>query len=144
MNTRSAFFKLRALPLIFSLAGVFPALLAAANPDTSTRENTGQGNAQLRGPNEISLAPSVGVQEAWVARYNGPGNGFDRSNAIALDSMGNVYVTGPSLGSGSNWDYATIKYNASGQEEWVTRYNGPGNSYDEAKAMRLMLRAISM
>lgn len=91
--------------------------------------------AQVRGPNGISFAPSESVQEAWVARYNGPGNGFDRSNAVALDGIGNVYVTGPSLGSGSNQDYATIKYNASGQQEWVTRYNGPGNGNDDARAI---------
>ena len=47
---------------------------------------------------------------------------------MAVDGNGNVYVTGGSYGSGNSWDYATIKYNTSGDTIWVRRYNGPGDS----------------
>jgi YVTN family beta-propeller protein len=82
----------------------------------------------------------VDGQQQWVARYHGPGNADDVSNAIAVDSSGSVYVTGFSAGSNTGfhgYDYATIKYDSSGQEAWVARYNGPGNDDDEAKAIAL-------
>ena len=77
------------------------------------------------------------VREAWVARYDGPGNGFDEATDIAVEGQGNVYVTGHSDGSGSGLDYATIKYDASGNQPWVARYDGPASLDDETSAMEV-------
>ena len=79
---------------------------------------------------------SSGIEQ-WVARYNGPGNSADDARAIVVDNMGNVYVTGSSFGYGDNYDYATVKYDASGVERWVARYNGPGNDLDRASGLVL-------
>jgi uncharacterized delta-60 repeat protein len=73
--------------------------------------------------------------QLWVARYNGPGNAADLANDLALDALGNVYVTGQSEGSGTFADYATIKYNTAGVEIWIARFNGPGNAFDAANAL---------
>ena len=53
----------------------------------------------------------------------GRGITTDGAAAIAVDSSGNVYVTGTSA-SQTGYDYATVKYDTSGKEQWVARYNG--------------------
>ena len=79
---------------------------------------------------------SAGV-EKWVARYNGPANSSDYAVSITADNSGNVFVTGQSYGIGTHVDYATIKYNSAGEEQWVNRYNGTANYTDNAVAMDL-------
>jgi hypothetical protein len=71
----------------------------------------------------------------WTNRYNGPGNENDSPYAVAVDRSNNVVVTGVSIGSGSGYDYATIKYSSEGEPLWTNRYNGPGNGYDYAFAV---------
>ncbi|MCU7549946.1 SBBP repeat-containing protein [Chitinophagaceae bacterium LB-8] len=71
----------------------------------------------------------------WIKRYDGPGNSTDAANALVTDAAGNVYVTGSSIGIGTSSDYATVKYDAQGNEVWVRRYNGPGNADDVANSL---------
>ena len=73
--------------------------------------------------------------ERWVARYNGPANAGDSAFALAVDDSHSVYVTGNSIGTGTSFDYATVKYDASGNEAWVARFNGPASSGDSAVAI---------
>jgi hypothetical protein len=75
--------------------------------------------------------------EAWVQRYNGPGNNEDEARAVAADTNGNVFVTGTSYGAGSDSDFATIAYSSAGAPLWTNRYNGPENYDDEAMALGL-------
>jgi len=79
---------------------------------------------------------SAGVQQ-WIATYNGPANGYDRAHAMTVDASGNVYVTGDSNGSGTSSDFATVKYNSDGVQQWIARYNGPGNAVDTACSIAL-------
>ncbi len=75
------------------------------------------------------------VTQEWAQRYNGPGNGNDESYAIAVDNLGNAYVTGRSYNPASDFDFATVKYNPSGIMDWVRIYNGAGNGIDIATAI---------
>jgi hypothetical protein len=77
---------------------------------------------------------SSGVEQ-WARRYNGPGNSDDYALAIAADNLGNAYVTGRSPASGTDDDYATIKYSPAGESLWVQRYDGPANDHDQATAI---------
>jgi uncharacterized delta-60 repeat protein len=69
--------------------------------------------------------------EQWVQRHNGILNSDDMAYEITVDYSGNVYVTGEDGGVGFT-DYATIKYNTNGMQQWVAGYNGPGNAVDRA------------
>jgi len=73
--------------------------------------------------------------QLWYRRYDGLGNDWDHPTAICTDNSGNVYITGESSGQGNNSDFATVKYNSSGDSVWVRRYNGPANSDDKAASM---------
>lgn len=63
--------------------------------------------------------------EQWVGIYDGPGHFSDEGYEIALDELNNVYVVGYSNDEASNIQFATIKYNTNGEEEWVNRYYNP-------------------
>jgi Beta-propeller repeat len=114
--------------LVVVFTGVLFALFARANPQRVSGERPRHGD-------RVSPIPSGKVQEAWVASYNGPGNYVDQAAAVTVDDLGNVYVTGGSYGADGSSDYATIKYNSAGQEEWVARYNGPAKGDDVAAAI---------
>lgn len=60
----------------------------------------------------------------WVARHNGPDNEADNVCGLVVNNLGNVYITGSSVGIGAGSDYVTIKYDTLGNELWVARYNG--------------------
>lgn len=74
----------------------------------------------------------------WESFFNGPVNGGDYSNALTIDATGNIYVTGRADYGTAGADIVTIKYNSSGVQQWMARYNGPGNWFDEGKSIHLM------
>jgi hypothetical protein len=73
----------------------------------------------------------------WTNRYNGPGNAHDWPASVAVDASGNVFVTGSSIGSGTESDYATIKYSNAGATLWEKRFAIPTrhNAYARSLAV---------
>jgi hypothetical protein len=65
-----------------------------------------------------------------VAKYNnGITNGTNQAVKMALDSSGNIYITGFSQNTNTNLGYVTIKYAPTGNQLWAARYdstNYPG------------------
>jgi hypothetical protein len=73
--------------------------------------------------------------QAWVARYNGPGGFTDQALDAAVDNAGNVIATGYSLGAGTSYDFATVKYAPDGTALWTNRFDGPAQAGDFARAL---------
>lgn len=71
----------------------------------------------------------------WSAVYSGSGNYPDVASGIYLDSLGNVIVTGYTTTSSQGKNFATVKYNSSGTQQWVSTFNGSANSTDSATAI---------
>ncbi|MBM3322819.1 T9SS type A sorting domain-containing protein [candidate division WOR-3 bacterium] len=68
------------------------------------------------------------VDTAWVRRYDGPAHADDWAEAIAVDSQGNVYVTGVTETDTFNghYDIITLKYGPNGELVWAKQYGSPG------------------
>jgi hypothetical protein len=74
---------------------------------------------------------SAGAQQ-WISKYNDPDDNDDIGNCIQIDNSGNVYVCGASSGSTGIADFATVKYDNNGVQQWAQRYDGPAGNIDEA------------
>jgi hypothetical protein len=113
-----------------------------ANDDARAIAVDGAGNVTVTGQSTgtagldyATIRYSTSGTQLWVARYNGPGNGEDSARDIALDGSGNAYVTGWSLGAGTDFDVATIKYGPTGSQAWVARYDTPESGSDYGNAI---------
>jgi WD40 repeat protein len=107
----------------------------AISPDGDTVFVTGGSIVPTSVNDYVTVAynAATGAQE-WAARYHGPSNGNSLASSVAVSPAGQtVFVTGSSRGTTSGFDYATVAYNAAtGAQEWVARYHGPGNGTDVA------------
>lgn len=79
------------------------------------------GNSQLM----VCMYNPSGTQ-VWSSGYHAS-NGFNlnQANAIAVDKLGNVYITGVGYKNAAQGQNCyTLKYNSSGVQQWVGLYNG--------------------
>ena len=103
------------------------------------------GNVYVTGKRTINNVNSLvtimydaqGTQQ-WSATHTGTGYTYlsDGPVALAVDGSGAVYVTGVEH-NGTNTDAVTIKYDASGAQQWQTIFNGPANGNDYPRALTL-------
>jgi uncharacterized delta-60 repeat protein len=96
---------------------------------------------------------NTNIHKYFVSKYNGatgariwtdlssivPG-GDSRFNSLALDSAGDLYVTGVAVNASGNKDFYTVKYSgasATAQQLWTRQFDGSAHGDDEAVAVRI-------
>jgi hypothetical protein len=99
---------------------------------------TGKSKGTTSADDYVTIAYNAATgSRRWVTRFNGPANGSDQADALAINPVGTtLYVTGHSAGRTSGADCVTIAYNsATGAQRWVKRYNGTANGADAGAAV---------
>lgn len=125
------------------------------------------GNGGNDYPNAVAVAPDgsvyvggysettagSGTYRLFVAKYNGTSGaliwadvyspqtgGNNRANALAVDAIGDLYVTGYATNGSGNRDLYTIKYSGSAatpQRLWERAIDGAGHGDDEGVGVRV-------
>lgn len=95
------------------------------------------GNVWVLGDSDggyVTVKYNAAGTRQWASRYEGGHAGANSlARALAIDRQGNVVVTGASQGAVYHgYDYVTIKYNGTGVQQWVARYdnNDQQTSFD--------------
>jgi uncharacterized delta-60 repeat protein len=96
-----------------------------------TGVSTGNGTSR----DIVTIKYDGGGNLLWESRYNGPANGSDEGVSLAVDSGGNVCVSGTSAGAGADTKLVTIKYSPDGAPLWTARYNDQVNRMQGAEAV---------
>jgi hypothetical protein len=87
---------------------------------------TGTSYGSGTGMDYATIKYDTNGKKKWGKRYSSPGENWDGAVAVAVDSQGNVYVTGSSYRNEAfSFDYATLKYDANGKLLWARRENKP-------------------
>jgi outer membrane protein assembly factor BamB len=109
----------------------------AVSSDGSKVFATGTSEGSTTGQDYATVAYNATTGALlWTKRYNGPTNGWDGPNAIAVGHAGAVFVTGGSPGTTTLGDFTTIAYNTTtGARLWIKRYNVPGGNGATARAV---------
>jgi len=114
---------------------------AAAVDNSGNVYITGKSETRRTGYDFVLIKYNQNGTELWVARYNGPANNRDEVYAIAVDEIGNVYVTGRSEGLVSLYDYCTIKYPPSGPG--IVEHKKLKRDYNDTKISNIIKQSLN-
>ncbi|MBM3880368.1 MAG: hypothetical protein FJ387_11740 [Verrucomicrobia bacterium] len=122
--------------------GAFSAVQGSTIDNDENVYVTGFFYAQSSGLDYITMKLDRRGEILWKSTFGDSSRDDDRPAAIAVDALGNCYVTGASYsikqGAGGDNDYLTVKYGSGGELLWSARYSSSTvPSYDESWAMAL-------
>ncbi len=85
---------------------------------------TDASNPALNSYDYILLKYNTNGDRVWTKLYGANAGYDDFARSLKVDAMGNVYVAGYSWGVGTFANYATLKYDAEGNQVWARRFSG--------------------
>jgi len=90
----------------------------------------GRGNLTGR-YNYLTIKYNPQGDTLWTSSYLSPYiYGGSQASSVCIDQQNNVYITGSSINATSGTDFATIKYNSNGVQQWVKIYDSPNHLND--------------
>jgi hypothetical protein len=99
---------------------------------------TGKSFQSNKGYDIVTVKYNGSGSQQWAARYNGTNNSDDGGNEVKVDDNGNVYVTGFTHAGTQKLNYATLKYNTAGAQQWLKTFSNPNrNDTDVATGLDL-------
>ncbi len=87
-----------------------------------------------QGSNPVTIKYSPAGVQLWIAQYDRGPTYRESGVSLAVDAQGNVYVicqSSPDEFGGGAPEFLTIKYNSSGVQQWVRRYNASSFDYGD-------------
>ena len=85
---------------------------------------TDAGNPALNSYDYVLLKYNSNGDLLWTKFYGGNPGYDDFARSLKVDAAGNVYIAGYSWGVGTYANYATVKFDANGDQMWAKRYAG--------------------
>lgn len=81
-----------------------------------------RNDSKLGSEDILTVKINKSGQHIWSGIYDGISHGLDQGNSVITDDDGNVYVGGASDRGSFYMMYALIKYDSSGNYQWVKNY----------------------
>ncbi|OFX40276.1 MAG: hypothetical protein A2X08_05850 [Bacteroidetes bacterium GWA2_32_17] len=92
---------------------------------------TGYTTSSTEGKNITTIKYNSSGTQQWIQTFNDSLDGDDEASAMAIDTSGNIYVSGYIFTEIDSADYYTMKYDASGNVIWTIHNDSKNHLNDK-------------